>query len=58
MGWTAALDHAKHDGAYEGEGDIGGKNAQLADERHGKAPLGSVAAAKQLRLAKRFEAKK
>jgi hypothetical protein len=37
----AKLNYAKHDGADEGEGDIGRKNAQLADERHGKAPLGS-----------------
>ena len=33
------LDHAKHDCANKGEGDIGGKDAQLADESHGKAGI-------------------
>ena len=40
----AKLDHAKHDCANKGEGDIRGKDAQLADESHGKAPLVNVAA--------------
>ena len=38
------LEHAEHDGAYEGECDIGGDNAQSADERtyegHWKGSLG------------------
>jgi hypothetical protein len=37
-------DHAKHDGANKGEGHIRGKDAQLADESHGNAPLVNVAA--------------
>jgi hypothetical protein len=35
------LEHAKHDGADKGEGEVGGHDAQLADERtkgHGNPP--------------------
>jgi hypothetical protein len=32
------LDHAEHDGADEGERDIGGNNAQSADDSHGNSP--------------------
>ncbi len=35
------LEHAEHDGADKGEGDIGGHDAQLVDERtkgHGNPP--------------------
>jgi hypothetical protein len=35
-----ALDHAEHDRADKGERDIGGNNAQFADESHGKPSLG------------------
>ena len=28
-----ALEHAEHDGADKGEGDVGGHDAQLTDER-------------------------
>jgi hypothetical protein len=38
------LDHAEHDGAYKGEGNIRGKDTQLTDESHGNAPLVNVAA--------------
>jgi hypothetical protein len=38
-----ALDHAEHDRADKGERDIGGNNAQFADESHGKPPLVYVA---------------
>ena len=40
-GVSAALEHAEYDGADKGEGDIGGHDAQLADERtkgHGNPP--------------------
>jgi hypothetical protein len=39
-----ALDHAEHDGANKGEGNIRGKDTELTDESHGKAPLVSFAA--------------
>jgi hypothetical protein len=32
------LDHAQHDGADKGECDIGGNNAQSADDGHGNSP--------------------
>jgi hypothetical protein len=31
--WTGSLDHAEHDRADEGKREIGGYNAQSADER-------------------------
>ena len=40
-GVSAALEHAENDGADKGEGDIGGNDAQLTDERtkgHGNPP--------------------
>jgi hypothetical protein len=42
---STALEHAKHNGADKGEGDVGGYDAQLADERtkgHGKSSEGRV----------------
>ena len=41
----ASLEHAEHNGADEGEGDIRGNNAQSADESHGNAPLVHVVTA-------------
>ena len=32
------LDHAEHDGADEGHGEVGGDNAQFTGERHEVAP--------------------
>ena len=50
----SVLEHAKHDSADKGEGDIGGHDAQLTDERtkgHGNPPkLISVANAKSAPL--------
>ena len=38
LDWES-LEHAEHDGADEGEGNIRGNNAQSADESHGNTPL-------------------
>jgi hypothetical protein len=38
------LDHAQHDCADKGESDIGGENAQSADECHANASLLNAAA--------------
>lgn len=37
-GRADALDDAEHDRAHEREGNIGGHNAQFADESHRKPP--------------------
>jgi hypothetical protein len=37
--WATGLDHAQHDCADKGESDIGGNDAQSADDGHGTPPL-------------------
>ena len=61
--WTGSLEHAEHDGADEGEGNVRGNNAQFADEwtheGHWEYSLGSRRARKERRrLAKRSRPKK
>src|SRR3954452_11746499 len=61
--WTGSLEHAEHDGADEGEGNVRSNNAQSADERthegHWECSLGSRRARKERRkLAKRSRPKK
>src|SRR6266481_32886 len=53
-----ALEHAEHDGADKGECDIGGNNAQSADESHGNAPLVHVAARYNAETSKAFRPEK
>ncbi|MCK1741740.1 hypothetical protein IVA80_12860 [Bradyrhizobium sp. 139] len=38
MRFDASLDHAEHDGADEGHGEVRGDNAQSCSERHEVAP--------------------
>ena len=43
MAGCERLEHAEHDGADKGKGEIGSDNAQLADESHGEYSLVHVA---------------
>ncbi len=55
--WKAklsALEHAEHDGADKGKGDIRGNNAQSADESHGERSLVHVAARCNTETSKSF----
>jgi hypothetical protein len=52
------LEHAEHDRANKGECDIGGNNAQSADQSHGKTSLVDVAARCNATAGKPFPPKK
>ncbi|MGY3587341.1 hypothetical protein ACVIGB_003605 [Bradyrhizobium sp. USDA 4341] len=62
MAWSNALEHAENDGADEGERDVRGHNAQLAQQRtreiHWEAPLAHNAARINAKASKRFLAEK
>ena len=53
-----ALEHAEHDGADKGEGEISGDNAQFADESHGRPPWFTSLSALTSKLANRSRRKK
>src|SRR5207245_195026 len=55
---SSSLEHAEHNGADKGEGDIRGYNAQSADESHGNAPLVHVVPAITQHASKAFPAQK
>ena len=54
----SALEHAEHDGADKGKGDIRGNNAQSADESHGERSLVHVAARCNAETSKSFPREK
>lgn len=57
--WTGkALEDAEHDGSDKGEGNVGGDNAQSADESHGSAPFVHVVPQSTLDTSKPFPTKK
>ena len=59
LGYAVELvDHAKHDRANKGKGEIRGQHTQPVDESHGKAPLVCVTCPTTRELTKRFPAQK
>jgi hypothetical protein len=56
--FAEALDHAEHDGADKGKGEIRGDNAQFTDESHGRPPRFTSLPVSMPKASKPFPAKK